>query len=119
MSDGGEQDLDGASRAFAQHLEKIGFFSQISDLEKNLKSIADGLKDLGETATRRLEETESLAAHLLAIESILSVMLESAPVDAQEVRAAIRERTAGLSKGEGDNPAVQIIAEELLSGKGD
>lgn len=119
MSDDREKDLDGASLAFAAHLEKIGFFAQIKDLEENLKSIAEGFKSVGETATRRLQETESLAAHLIAVEAILSVVLKSVPVEPEDIAAAINERTAGQSKNGKADSAVRIIAGELISGKKD
>ncbi|MCH7486736.1 MAG: hypothetical protein IIC04_07080, partial [Proteobacteria bacterium] len=97
MSDEQGQNPDSASETFIEQLEAAGFFKQIKNLETNLKTIAEDLVSLGQKATQRLEETESLAAHVLAVESILAVMLNSNPLDADQVRAAVTEKTAGLS----------------------
>ena len=97
MSDEQGQNSDNASTVFIEHLEATGFFEQIKNLETNLKTIAGDLASLGQTATQRLEETESLAAHVLAVEAILSVMLKSDPVDADLVRAAVTDKTTDLT----------------------
>jgi hypothetical protein len=109
-------DLGKASKMFIEHLEGTGFFSQIKDLEANLQTIAGDLKNLGTTATQRLEETESLAAHILAIESILTVMLKASPVDGDTVRAAVKDKTAALSGEAEGSSTVHSIAADLLSG---
>jgi len=105
-----------ASRKFIEHLEGTGFFEQIKDLEASLQTIAADLKNLGTTATQRLEETESLAAHILAIESILTVMLKASPVDGDAVRAAVKDKTAALSGEAEGSSTVHTIAADLLSG---
>ncbi len=111
-------DTDGAtpdsSRAFLEHLEGSGFFEQIGDLEKNLQSIASELKNFGETAARRMEETENLAAHVLAIESVLGVMLRTYPVEAEALKAEVVERTAAISGKPDGSPAVHAIAQDIL-----
>ena len=66
MSGDESSDLGTASQAFLEHLEKTGFFQQINELEKNLKSIADDIKILGDATIQRMQETESLVAHVLA-----------------------------------------------------
>ncbi len=118
MSDEQGQNPDEASKAFIEHLEAAGFFKQIKNLETNLKTIAGDLASLGKTASQRLEETESLAAHVLAVESILSVMLKSNPVDADRVRAAVTDKTADLSGNSEGSPAVLQIVDDILKRAG-
>lgn len=105
------------SKIFIDHLEKSGFFQQIQDLEDNIRKISEDLKGLGETATQRLEETESLAAHVLAIESILTVMLKNSPISDEELAAAIAQKTNGFTQEAEGNSAVQKIAENISTGK--
>ena len=119
MSDEQGQNPDNVSRAFIEQLEASGFFTQIKNLETNLKTIAGDLAGLGKTATQRLEETESLAAHVLAVEAILSVMLKSYPVDADLVRAAVTDKTTDLTGNSEGSPAVQQIVDDLLERAGD
>ncbi len=113
----GEEEVDpgDTSQVFLKHLEGTGFFQQIKDLEKNLRAIAEDLQSLGKTATQRLEETESLAAHVLAVEAILTVLLKIHPVDAGDVKAVVKDKTAGLSDSPEGSPAVQTIAADLLA----
>lgn len=103
------------SDSIIRELESSGFFHQIGDLEKNLKAIAADLQSLGATATQRLEETESLAAHVLAVEAILSVMLKSHPVDADAVRQEVSKNTKALTGGDKGNSSVQLVADSILA----
>jgi hypothetical protein len=115
MADEEETSVSEVSQAFVDQLTETGFFKQINDLESNLRTIAEDLKVLGQTATQRLQETESLAAHVLAIEAILAVVLKASPVNAVDVSAAISEKTSGMTdSGEGSS-AVQGVAAEILA----
>lgn len=105
------------AQAFLEQLEKSGFFQQVKGLEANLRKISEDIKALGETATQRLEETESLAAHVLAIESILMVLLKDNPINEDDLKAAIREKTASLMQNADGSSAVQNIAETISTGK--
>jgi len=102
-----------ASQNFLKHLEDAGFFTQIKDLEKNLQIIAGELKGLAEIATKRLEETESIAGHLLALESILLVLMREKGIEADAVREAARIRTSMVA-GDGGSPAVLNIVNDIL-----
>jgi acyl-CoA synthetase (NDP forming) len=86
-------------------------------LEGNLQSIAGALKGLSDTTVDRVRETENLVAHVLAIEALLTVMLKSSPVDAETVRALIKETSTASDNGEG-NPKVLAIAEGILADAG-
>lgn len=109
---------DSVSSEFLEQLEESGFFRQIKELEGNLKRISTDIKSLGETATQRLEETESLAAHILAIEAILAVMIKNNPLNEKDLKAAIDDKTSALSKEAAGNSAVRVIAENISGGKG-
>jgi len=113
MSDETEGGGD-AQEAVLGQLEQSGFFQQVSELEANLKAIAGDLQVLGETATQRLDETESLAAHVLAVEAILSVMLKTCPVDAEAVRALINQSTQDLTGSDDQASPVQGVADSIL-----
>jgi len=107
-------DMD-APTELIQQLEQAGFFSQLSTLQANLQRISADIGQVAEIATKRLQETEDLAAHVLAIESILEVMMRSAPVDAEAVSEAIRARTSELTGTPEGSAVVQSAAAELLA----
>ena len=119
MAEDSEEELAGASRAFLQHLEKSGFFSQIKGLEGNLQSIAGALKALSDTTVERIQETENLVAHVLAIEAILAVMLRTSVVDSEAVSALIKATTTAAPDNGKGTPKVLAIAEGILSDAGE
>ncbi len=120
MSDTGDKPTDEetatspseSSAAFIQTLEQSGFFDQIRNLENNLQNIAGDLGSIGEAATQRIEETESLAAHIIAIEAVLKVMLRTHEVDVEKVHEEVTKMTAGSSGNpEGSQTVHQLIGE--------
>ena len=104
---------------FLKHLEEAGFFKQIAVLETNLNTIADDLKTLGQATLDRTSETETLVAHVLAVEAILKAMLRAAPIDIDAVRDVIRQTTAEATGGAEGNPKVEAIAETIIQAAGD
>jgi hypothetical protein len=110
-----ESVIPDASQAFLEKLQKSGFFQQIAELDDNLKRISTDLQDLGRLATQRIQETENLAAHLLAVEAILTVVMRTSGIDPEMVKAEVREVTARLSNNPDGSPAVQTVVENLLA----
>ena len=116
MSDTGDKPTDEetneSSAAFIKTLEQSGFFDQIRNLESNLQNIAGDLGSIGEAATQRIEETESLAAHIIAIEAVLKVMLRTHEVDVEKVHEEVTKMTADSSGNtEGSQTVHQLIGE--------
>ena len=112
-----EQDGNGPAdghQVFLDLLEDSGFFKQIHGLEENLNIIAEELKTFGETAARRMDETENLSAHVLAMEAILAVMLKTYPIEAEDLKAEIMDRTAALSGKPEGSPTVHALAANIL-----
>jgi ABC-type transporter Mla subunit MlaD len=97
-----------AHQVFLGLLEESGFFKQINNLEESLKAIAGELQSFGENANERMGETENLAAHVLAMESILAVMLKKYPIDADDLKAEIKDAS----------PTVQALAVDLVEKAG-
>ena len=107
-----------AHQVFLDFLEESGFFQQINTLEESLQTIAVELKTFGENANERRTESESLAAHVLACESIIAVMLKSYPVSAADLKAEIKDRTVAMSSNEDGSPTVHALAMDLLEKSG-
>lgn len=103
------------SREFLRQLQETGFFDQIRDLDRNIHAIAEDLKNFGRVATQRVQETENLATHLLAVEAVLTALLRVHPVDADAIRAQVREMTAKLTGNDDGSPAVHTVIDSILS----
>ncbi len=103
------------SQKFIEQLRESGFFQQITDLEQNLKTIAEDLKSLGEIAIQRLQETESLAAHVIAMEAVLTVILKDKQVELEDVKAVVRASMSDAPSGEEGNAIVESIAAEIVN----
>ena len=101
-------------QVFLDMLEESGFFQQISALEESLQVIAGELKSFGVNADERRTEYESLAAHVLACESILAVLLKSYPVSADDLKAEVKDRTAAMSGIKDGSPTVHALAMDVL-----
>jgi len=106
--------IDSASAAFLKDLQESGFFDQVKDLQGNIGRIAEDLKDLGERATERLEETESLAAHVLAVEAVLTAILKSVVLDKDQIRTLIQEEVESMTGGNAANTLVKSVADSLI-----
>jgi len=116
MSDQHNEDkLANTALGLIEQLNSSGFFNQIRELDTNIKQIVGDLEVLGGLATQRVEETENLAAHLLAMEAILAVILRTYPVDPEAVQAAIREMTNRTSDDPAENDVAQSVIESLLA----
>lgn len=109
-----DRELGAAAEAFLKHLEQTGFFEQIKGLEGSLKGLADQVGDYGSETQRRLGELDNMAAHLLAVEALLTVVLRHLPVSSREVADEVEGRTAELGNvGEGGALVLQIARDIL------
>lgn len=92
-----------------------GFVRHLADLQTSLEKVADGIEVLGTNAQTQGRDTENLAAHVLAIESVLTVILRQIPVNVAEVHkeAERRARNAGSSET-GNKNLVSSLAEDIV-----
>ena len=96
-------------------LKSAGFFEQMESLQSNIGHLAEDISRVGESATQRLEEMESMAAHIMAMESVLAVMLKSHPIDTGELKAEVARRTSAVGGDENGSPTVQAVAADIVS----
>ncbi|MEX0694182.1 MAG: hypothetical protein WD075_07060 [Rhodospirillales bacterium] len=92
-----------------------GFVEHMDTLQTSLQKVADGMELLSGSAVRQGQDTDNLAAHILAVESLLTVMLRQMPVDIAEVRreALRRSESAGEERSRGHS-MVADICEDIL-----
>lgn len=102
------------TQAVLAQLAETGFFQQFTSLEENLRIIASDLKTLGTAATDRIQETESLAVHMLAVEAVVLTLLKKYPLEADDIKATARVTTGQPDSADG-NPAVMAVIDDLLT----
>ena len=68
-------------------LEAAGFFRQIGEMEQALKQIAGDLRRLGDATVPGRGDTESLNAHIVALEAAVTVLMRTLPADAERFGA--------------------------------
>lgn len=117
-SDDPQMNGNSAALALIEQLETTGFFDQMRDLDSSIKKIVEDLETLGGLATQRVQETENLAAHVLAIEAILAAILETYPIDSEAVQVAIHEMMPDSADDSASSPAVQSVVDSLLKTSG-
>lgn len=92
-----------------------GLLQQLGTLQSSLDQVAKGMGALGQNAVRQGTDVENVAAHLLAVEAVLTVILRQIPVDIEDVRQEARRRSNRAA--DGDKPADDVVvrlAEDLL-----
>jgi hypothetical protein len=99
---------------FLKELEGAGFFDQVGTLQSALSKLSEDISTIGDHATRRLDEVESIAAHVMAIEAVLALMLKSYSIDPEELRAEVVERTRAFSDDPNGSPTVQAVAADII-----
>ena len=105
-------ELAAAARAM-QDMGLAGFMEQIAQLQDSLGKVANGMSALGESAVRQGENSENLAAHIIAIESV--VMLRHIPLDVNDVRAEADRRTQNIDPTSPGGPSVVCqLAEDIV-----
>lgn len=99
---------------FLKELEDTGFFDQVGTLQSALSKLSTDISTIGAQATQRLDEVESIAAHVMAIEAVLAVLLKSHPVNAEDLKAEVIERTRTFSDNPDGSPTVQAVALDII-----
>ncbi len=102
------------TQIFLKHLETTGFVEQIKNLETSLKSIGGEIAQFNAATNQRQESAENIAAHILAMESLLTAILKKYPVKESELIGEIKHQATVLTGRNIANPAVEAVAVELL-----
>lgn len=88
--------------------------AQLELLQNSLARVGEGMSALGDNAIRQSKDSENIAAHLLAVEAVLTVVLRQIPVDIAEVRTEAERRSQSNGNGGEVNPLVMRLAEDLI-----
>lgn len=92
-----------------------GFVRHMGELQNSLEKVADGIDVLGASAQQQGRDTENLAAHVLAIEAVLTVILRQIPVNIADVRKEAERRARHAGNAGSDTPnLVSSLAEDIV-----
>lgn len=98
-----------------QSSDDVGrLIAQLELLQNSLARVGEGMSALGDNAIRQSKDSENIAAHLLAVEAVLTVVLRQIPVDISEVRTEAERRSQSNGNGDEVNPLVMRLAEDLI-----
>lgn len=99
-------------------LDELGlddFMEQMGRLQTSLAKVGQGMESLSSSVVRQSKDTENLATHVLALESLMAVIIRQIPVDTAEVRReANRRANASRPPGDHANTVVANLAEEII-----
>ena len=91
------------------------FFDQIKEIDGNIKQLRDDMKRIGSSAEAHFDQLDDIAAQIIAMEAILSVMLKANGVDKADVMAWIKENTESAGNGSDGSEKVHIVVDQLLA----
>ncbi len=115
MSNSDEELSEAAAARMMRDLGIDGFMEQMGHLQTSLDKVGQGMDSLGSSVARQGTDTENLAAHVLALESLMAVILRQIPVDTVEVRReANRRSNTSRTPGERTNSVVANLAEDII-----
>lgn len=114
MSSENNNEVRDPTAAFIEHLERTGFFEQITHLETSLKSIVGEMEAFGESTNQRQGESENIAAHILAMEAVITTVMKKYPIEESDLLTEIQRQAAALTADAVANPTVEAIAINML-----
>ena len=94
--------------------ESLNFLDQMEPLQSLLAQLSEDITTMGEQTNKRMDEVESIAAHVMAIEAVLAVMLKTHPVDADALKAEVSARTRPFSDDPNGSPTVHAVALDII-----
>lgn len=101
-------------KTFIKTLEQSEFFQQMNDLKESLAGVSGEIAEIGERVNYRSEEVETLAAHIMAIEAVLAVVLRGVSIDPEVVKAEVASRSGAFSGNPNGSPTVQAVAQDIV-----
>ena len=101
-------------KILVEQLKATGILDQNRQLLADLEVVSNRLEEYAKTAVSRLRETESIAAHVLAIEALLVVILRQMPISKADLISEVKKlQPKGNSNGQ-QTSLVESIASDIF-----
>jgi hypothetical protein len=92
------------------------FFDEIKVVETSIKQIKTDLVKIGEGVEGHYDQLDDFAAHIIAIEAVLTEVIKKVDVDAVAIKTWIVDATKDSTGQEGGSEKARIIVDNLLVG---
>ena len=90
------------------------FFDQINEIDGNLKDLRGHLKNIGSAVDVHIDHLDDIAAHVIALEAIVTQILEKVDIDPDGAREWIKKNTSASSENEeGSQKAIAVLTDLL------
>ena len=90
------------------------FFDQIKEIDGNLKDLRDHLKVIGKGVDVHFDQLDDIAAHIIALEAVLTQLVQKVDVDVDAAKEWIRANTAESTGNEEGSTKAQVVLDEIL-----
>ena len=108
--------LAAAAEAFVRQLEQTGVFADLKTVESRLAELTAGLAEVGDAAASRARDADNLAAHVLALEALVAVLLRHVPLDGREIDEQIARQAGAVAEDAESLALVRAIARQIVDG---
>ncbi|PKR59852.1 MULTISPECIES: hypothetical protein [Thalassospira] len=92
--------------------------SSIDEIQELIQKVSGELGDMSQAASHHIDElhmaVNNVASHVLAMEAILSLVVQKIDIEEAEVLQWIRDKTAAFAEDSSEGSAAEGIAQSLL-----
>lgn len=92
--------------------------ASIDEIQELIQKLSGELGDMSQAASRHIDElhmaVNNVASHVLAMEAILTLVVQKVDIDEADVLQWIRDKTAAFAEDSSEGSAAEGIAQNLL-----
>ena len=93
------------------------FFDQIKEIDGNIKQLRTDLKNIAGAADDHFDQLDDIAAHIIALEAMITVVAQAVKIDPDLVQAKVKEMTADpVERPDGSVKAALVVKQLLENG---
>ena len=90
------------------------FFDQINEIDGNLKQLKNNLQNIGKGVDGHIDQLDDIAAHIIALEAILTQVIKKVDIDIDAAKEWIRVNTMESTGTEEGSAKAQVVLDEFL-----
>ena len=90
------------------------FFDQIKEIDGNIKQLRDDLVGIGKSTHLHFDHLDDIAAHVIALEAIVTSMIPKVGVDGDDVHRRVKDMTAESSGNAAGSQKAHKLVDDIL-----